>query len=104
MWQPRRATKFLADAPDEILAVYDHPKHMDRYTVIYRTVERNDRGNAWVIYAAIGSDPNAFFQHDELDRFSLDNFRSRSRKNQIHWNDLPDVVKNAVMRDLNCTH
>lgn len=102
-YKPRRATaRWLdADCPKGVLAIFDDPRSIDRYTVFY-TEPVTDDGHtfAYVAMNAAPFHPQGFGQHGELDSRQVRMFRSREAHRACRWSDLPEDCKKLVRQDL----
>lgn len=103
-YKPRRQSKrYLdGDCPDGVLAIYDHPKCNDRYTVFYtKIVEFN--GNSYIGYREMDENPyhpQGIGMYGEMNIYDFSDFRFRSKKFAAKWSSLPENVKKLVKRDL----
>lgn len=111
-YTPRKAGKrWLEDAPDYVLDVFDDPRTCDRYTVFFaapffisiedgRTTPLSDRfNNTFVQYLGMSgapSHPQGFSQWGELDAYRTAGYRRRSQRFRIRWNDLPEDIRAHV--------
>ena len=101
---PRRMPKrFLDGAPSGILDIFDSgPDTFDRYTVVYRFVDNNGRGDEWLYYRGMSefpSSPSGFGIMGEFQRHELSAYRDRARRTRIRWDELPPYVQKVARRD-----
>lgn len=100
-YTPRRASsRWLdGDCPAEVLAIFDHPKETDRYTVFYREILKAP-GYGYDSLGYISVDENGSHYHGELKTHEVAAYRYRNKHRYATWSSLPDVVKSVVRRDL----
>jgi len=99
--KPRRCSKRWLDddCPKEILAIMDHPRESDRYTVFYNDPFHTSRGReTWLTFLAL--DDNAMYYHGEMQAHEVAAYRYRMKHRYTTWSSLPDAVKNAVRADI----
>jgi hypothetical protein len=92
-YRPKKASKrWLIDAPDYILSVYDNGgKTCDRYTVLFA-------GHLW--NASLGYNVMYLAMSDGLEFSQWGEMRSDDREacgKQIAWLDLPEHIRNHVI-------
>ena len=101
---PRRMPKrFLDGAPAGILDIFDAgPNTFDRFTIVYRFVDNNGRGDEWLYYRGMSthpSDPQGFGIMGEFQRHELSAYRDRARRTRIRWDELPPDVQEVARDD-----
>lgn len=99
----RRATKrwLDGDCPSGVLAIFDDPRTVDRYTVFY--VEPVTTDGRYFAYAAMNAapfHPQGFGQHGELEAHQVRRYRYENNKRACRWSDLPADCQRLVRRDL----
>jgi len=95
----RQSARWLdGDCPRGVLAIYDDPRTMDRYTVIYADVNTNGR-DVWLDYLGT-SEGLGVSAHGEFSPGEARAYRYANRHRAARWTDLPDAVRRAVRRDL----
>lgn len=101
--RPRRATKrwLDADCPKGVLAIFDDPRTIDRYTVFYVEPVTDDGDTfAYVAMNAAPFHPQGFGQHGELSAHQVRSFRYDNSHRACRWSDLPPDCKRLVLQDL----
>lgn len=97
-YQPKRsAARWLDGAPAHVLACYDRPGTVDRYTVLYGAPHWTPDMGRTVPYFAANAypfHPQGFGQHGEMPAH---NRAALGRK--VKWSDLPADVRKAVTQD-----
>jgi hypothetical protein len=98
--KPRKCSKrwLDGDCPAGVLAVFDHPKTIDRYTVIYAGVENGHM--SYVAMNATPFHPQGFGQHGEMETHEVASYRYHNKHRYARWSDLPADCKQLVKRDL----
>lgn len=98
--KPRRASKrwLDGDCPKGVLAIFDHPKFIDRYTVFYADVEHGCI--SYVGMNAAPFHPQGFGQHGEMKTREAALYRYRNKHRYMRWSDLPEDCKRCVKQDL----
>jgi len=99
-YKPRRCGKrwLDGDCPKGVLAIMDHPKELDRYTIFYNAPIVDDGRGSWLTY--LSSTEDGWYYHDEMEAYKVANYRYHNAHRYIRWSDLPEVVKNIVRKDL----
>jgi hypothetical protein len=100
-YSPRRqSARWLdEDCPRGVLAIYDHPKELDRYTVFFAEPITGDTyATMWLGYLSI-TEYGAWY-HGEMEAYQAAAYRYRVRNYAAKWSSLPDAVKAAVRQDL----
>ena len=96
----RQSKRWLdTDCPKGVLAIYDDPRTIDRYTVFYVEPVIDDV-LCYVAMNAAPFHPQGFGQHGELRRHEVASFRYRERNRACRWSDLPADCKRLVLQDL----
>lgn len=96
----RVSNKWLdGDCLDSILAIYDEPKCVDRYTIIYREIHDSHKGMYLVCFCCSERPchPQGIGQHGEVSLSDLGFFRSQTAKKKIRWTDLPEDVRSCLI-------
>ena len=112
-YRPRRAGKrWLEGAPPEVLDVFDNGgKTADRYTVVFGgpmlilpdNADDANMGNVHVPYLGMGenpSHPQGVGMWGELRAYEVAVYRYKHGRERIRWADLPDAVKECVIRSI----
>lgn len=104
-YNPRRASaRFLdGDCPAGVLAIFDNPESFDRYTVIYAEPVTNHRGDVWLWYRGMSTDPThpqGFGVAGEMTRWEMATYRRRNYRRSCRWSELPAAVQAVVRRDV----
>lgn len=97
----RRQTKrwLDGDCPKGVLAIYDDPRTIDRYTVFYVEPVIDDV-LCYVAMNAAPFHPQGFGQHGELHRSDVAHYRYANAHHAARWSDLPEDCKRLVRQDL----
>lgn len=103
-YKPRRASKrwLDSDCPAGVLAIFDHPKFTDRYTVFYAETATY-QGQVWVSYRAMSESPcspQGVGLYGEMKAHDAAAYRYCSSHYAAKWSSLPEAVKDLVRRDL----
>ena len=103
-YTPRRASKrwLDEDCPAGVLAIFDHPKFADRYTVFY-TDAVEVHGEIWVGYRGMSempSHPQGVGMYNEMKAYQVSIYRTLNYHRSCKWSSLPEKVKDCVRRDL----
>ena len=112
-YRPRRAGKhWLEGAPPEVLDVFDAgDKYADRYTVFFGGEllilpppgEYAGPGNVRVPYLGMSENPchpQGVGMWGELRAYEVVDYRYKHGRERIRWADLPDAVKECVIRSI----
>ena len=112
-YRPRRAGKrWLEGAPPEVLDVFDNGgKTADRYTVFFGGSLLVRKGNyagpslvnLYVPYLGMSenpSHPQGVGMWGELSAYEVVSYRYKCGRERIRWADLPDAVRECVLRSL----
>lgn len=105
-YKPRRASaRWLdADCPAGVLAIFDHPRCGDRYTVIYADPvcgsTYSDTVLTYVAASASPFHPQGIGQHGEMSAPEVAAYRYAQKHRYAKWSALPDDVKKLVRQDL----
>ena len=112
-YRPRRArSRWLEGAPPEVLDVFDAgDKYADRYTVFFggSLLALPDdgaaagRGNVIIPYLGMSgnpSSPQGVGVWGELRAYEVADYRYKHGRERIRWADLPDAVKECVIRSI----
>lgn len=95
-YQPKRSSKrWLAGAPDCVLAVYDKPGFMDRYTVLLGAPIWEEYMGREVPYLGLSEGGVAFSMFGECPSNNRD---ALGRK--VKWADLSDDTKKHIVKRL----
>lgn len=106
IYRPRRAslTRWLTEAPDYILDVFDNKGvTCDRYTVMFTGDLLLGDGTftgTRVVYLGLSENPahpQGFSQWGELSSWEAAAYRYRSGKCRIRWLDLPAAIRAHVI-------
>jgi hypothetical protein len=102
--KPRRQSKrwLDADCPKGVLAIYDHPKFADSYTVFYAE-PLVAQGDTWISYRSMSENPfspQGVGLYCEMKAYQVAAYRYSSRHKAAKWSSLPDKVKRCVLQDL----
>jgi hypothetical protein len=106
-YTPRRAglKRWLQDAPDYVLDVFDYPRACDRYTVMFtgRFLEYSGKektfANTYVQYLGMSgapTHPQGFSMWGEMEAYEAAAYRYNNHHRRIRWNDLPEHIKAHV--------
>lgn len=101
-YSPRRqsATRWLdGDCPRGVLAIYDHPKELDRFTVFFVEPIAGDT-YATMCLGFLSVTESGGTYHGEMQAHEAAAYRYRVRNYAAKWSTLPAPVKAAVRRDL----
>lgn len=103
-YKPRRQSKrwLDADCPKGVLAIYDHPKFADRYTVFYAE-PLVTHGETWIQYRAMSENPfhpQGVGLYCEMKAYQAAAYRYTARHKACKWSSLPEAVKRCVRQDL----
>lgn len=96
-YRPRRATaKWLTNAPDCVLAVYDTPKYYDRYDVILgeEFMHTDDDGKTWILGFTL-SEHGAWSMYS-VPATDVQAFRNKFYHRMMRWDGLPERAKETV--------
>ena len=103
-YTPRRAGKrWLAGAPEYVLDVFDDPRTIDRYTVLFGGSLLNgtrDGKQVWIDYLGMSGapeHPQGFSQMGELSIGEAQDYRYRNGHYRIKWMDLPEHIRRHVI-------
>lgn len=104
-YTPRRANRqrWLKEAPDYILDVFDDKKSGDRYTVFFTTAMSPFVGSyAETVIAYLGmsgapSHPQGVSMWGELDAHQAAGYRYEKGHQRIRWLDLPENIRAHVI-------
>ena len=105
-YSPRRqSARWLdGDCPSGVLAIYDHPKYGDRYTVFYASLTSGSTyADMWIGYRSMSENPchpQGIGLFGEMNAQQTANFRYINRHRACNWSDLPQAVKDVVIADL----
>ena len=101
--KPRRArSRWLVDAPEYVIDVFDNKKTADRYSVFFGDAPADD---GHVLYLGLGDTPdmpNGFSQWASMPKRTFSDFRYREGRHRIRWLDLPENVRAHVIRRATC--
>lgn len=106
-YKPRRqSSRWLdGDCPKGILAIYDHPKFDDRYTVFYaEPVAGETYSDMWIGYRGMSENPfhpQGIGIYGEMRAYQCARYRYASRHRACKWSSLPEKVRQCVLNDLN---
>lgn len=103
-YTPRRASKrwLDSDCPKGVLAIFDDPRTIDRYTVIYAETILDGR-DIWLGYVGMNAapfHPQGFGQHGEMRAHEAARYRYENSHRAARWSDLPPDCKRLVRQDL----
>jgi hypothetical protein len=101
-YSPRRQSKrwLDGDVPREVLAIYkDNREPAEPYTVFYAALQRPEDGRGSDI-TYIGLSESGRYSHGSLPAYQAADFRYRNAHRACKWTDLPEAVRNTVMKDL----
>jgi hypothetical protein len=102
-YKPRRASKrWLANAPDYVLDVFDDPRTIDRYTVFFcgELLIGDSRQNMYIPYLGMSgapTHPQGFSQWGELRPHEVSAYRYRNSHKRIKWLQLPENIRRHVI-------
>ena len=97
-YKPRRAGKrWLEDAPEYVLDVFDDDRTCDRYTVFFCGSFFADGVVPYLGMSGAPTHPQGFSQWGELEPFQATAYRYRNGKHRIKWNDLPEHIRKHVI-------
>lgn len=105
-YKPRRASKrwLDQDCPRGVLAIFDHPKMGDRYTVFYaEPVVSGTYAQTVIGYRAMSENPfhpQGIGIYGEMCAHDVARYRYCAAHRACKWSDLPDRVKQCVRQDL----
>jgi hypothetical protein len=105
-YTPRRqSARWLdADCPRGVLAIYDDPRFIDRFTVIYADTYGEDDPRGPYLWgrgmSAYPSHPQGVGMSFEYPARQVAQYRYRERNRAARWSDLPEAVKACVRQDL----
>lgn len=105
-YTPRRQSKrwLDGDCPKGVLAIYDHPKFADRYTVFYaKPVTGTTYADMWLGYRGMSVSPSSaqgVGLYGEMRAHGAAAYRYASRHRAAKWSTLPEAVKACVRNDL----
>jgi hypothetical protein len=105
-YTPRRASsRWLdGDCPTGVLAIFDHPKEFERYTVFYvEPITGTTYADMWLGYRGMSSDPThpqGVGIFGEMEAYAVAAYRYRNKHRYATWSSLPDAVKAVVRHDL----
>lgn len=105
-YTPRRASKrwLDGDCPDGVLAIFDHPKFADRYTVIYaEPVCGSTYADMRLGYRAMSANPRhpqGIGMYGDFSAHEAAQYRYANRHRACRWSDLPPEVQKLVRADL----
>lgn len=102
-YRPRRCSKrwLDGDCPREVLAIMDHPKESDRYTIFYwfnLPLDVAEGRHTEIEFISI--DECGRYYHDSMEAYKVASYRYREKHHYAKWSDLPEAVKAVVRRDL----
>ena len=101
-YTPRRAskTRWLQNAPDFVLDVFDHPTFADRFTIILtgKGVLTTDGTYAGTYLPYLTSDNSGGTCFGEFKAHECTQYRYAQKHRRISWDNLPEAVKKAVIR------
>lgn len=107
-YTPRRCSKrwLDGDCPDGVLAIIDNRgKTSDRYTVIYREVITDHRGQPHLGLRDMNSDPFhpafGYGSYTDYPAHVIAQWRYKNKHHYCRWTDLPEPVQRCVRQDLN---
>lgn len=106
-YTPRRQSKrwLDGDCPEGVLAIYDHPKFADRYTVFYKEpVTGTTFADMWLSYRGMSPSPcspQGMGCYGEMPASDLAAYRLHNKHRAAKWSALPEAVKALVRSD--CT-
>ena len=103
-YTPRRASlkRWLEDAPEYILDVFDNKSFRDHYTVLLcgsKLISDGTRAGTYIPYLAISSassHPRRISFTGELAPHEAGAFRYRFSRYRIRWLDLPEHIREHV--------
>ena len=103
-YTPRRASKrwLDGDCPKGVLAIFDHPKFADRFTVFYAETATYE-GQVWVDYRAMSeapTHPQGVGLYCQMRAHEVADYRYRNSHRAAKWSSLPEAVQALVRRDL----
>ena len=104
-YKPRRAGKrWLKDAPEYILDVFDDPRPCDRYTVLFGgsllNYTQDGAKTVWIDYLGMSGSPThpqGFSQCGELTPCEAVAYRYRNGRFRVKWLDLPEAIRKHVI-------
>ena len=104
-YTPRRASRrwLDGDCPVEVLAIFDHPKYGDRYTVFYRTIYGGEGRNGYIGGRGMSenpSHPQGIGMSFEMRPHEVANYRYAQKHHACQWSMLPTTVQDCVKRDV----
>ena len=105
-YSPRRQSKrwLDADCPADVLAIFDDPRTVDRFTIFYRDPICGDTyANMYLGYVGASEypfHPQGFGQHGEMQAHEVAQYRYANGHRKAKWSSLPDDVKQLVRQDL----
>lgn len=104
-YKPRRASaKWLdGDCPAGVMAIFDHKKFGDRYTVFYMPTDATTYAQTSVEYRGMSENPTSplgMGQWGEMSAHDCAMYRHSQNHKRCKWSDLPDAVKALVRADL----
>jgi hypothetical protein len=105
-YKPRRASKrwLDSDCPAGVLAIFDHPKYGDRYTVIYaEPIAGETYADMRLWYRGMSANPfhpQGIGMAGEMQAHEAALHRYYNRNRACRWSDLPEDVKRCVRQDL----
>jgi hypothetical protein len=101
----RRASRCWldADCPSGVLAVYDDPRHADRYTVFYTIPIAVTTQSDFIVGFRGCSErprhPMGFGEWGEMNSSQLRHFRYANSHRIIRWSELPKEVQDVARAD-----
>jgi len=104
-YSPRRASKkwLDGDCPPGVLAIFDHPKYGDRYTVFYTEVYGGEGREGYMWGRGMSENPThpqGFGVSFEMQPHEVASYRYANKHRAAKWSDLPEQVKRCVRADL----
>lgn len=98
-YTPRRCSKrwLDGDCPRGVLAIFDHPNEVERYTIFYSELIGDGR-NGYIEYFGTSADLN-ISGHGDMRTHEAANYRYKNKHRYARWTDLPDIVKEYIRLD-----
>lgn len=104
-YKPRRQSRrwLDSDCPAGVLAIYDHEKYADRYTVIYAETYNGDTFyDTRLGYRGMCDrpcHPQGVGMYGEFTAYDLVRYRAANSRRACRWSDLPLAVRRLAWAD-----